>query len=171
MTQHTIGIISDTHGWLDPEVVRVFEENDVDLIIHAGDIGEMTIIDELEAVAPVEAVYGNIDGGDLRYFPEETVVDVGPRTIAIRHIAGKPSRPGRRAIAFIERVDPDVFICGHSHIPVVGRVLDDVLWINPGAAGRQGFHHQRFAAMLHVDQTTGELQLDRIDLGPRSRHA
>ena len=168
MSQKTIGIVSDTHGWLDPELVRVFGDHGVDLIIHAGDIGEMEVIDELEEIAPVKAVYGNIDGGDLRFLPEETTIEVGPRTIAVRHIAGKPSRPGRRAMEFIERETPDVFICGHSHIPVVGRVLDDVLWINPGAAGRQGFHNQRFAALLHVDDETGELELDRVHLGPRS---
>lgn len=168
MGKTTIGLVSDTHGWLDPELVEIFEDYEADLIIHAGDIGEESIIDRLEEVAPVRAVYGNIDGGDLRYYPEEELVEVGDRTIAVRHIAGSPNRPKRRALELIRETEPDVFVCGHSHIPVVDRV-EETLWINPGAAGRHGFHTQRFAAMLHVDDETGELSMDRIELGSRSQ--
>ena len=164
----TIGLVSDTHGWLDPELVEIFEDYEVDLIIHAGDIGDESIIDELDAVAPVHAVRGNIDGGDLRFLPEEEHIDVHGRTFAVLHIAGNPRRPKKRARELIERERPDVFICGHSHIPVVDRV-DETLWINPGAAGRHGFHTQRLAAMVHVDEETGELSMDRIELGSRSQ--
>jgi len=166
MGNTTIGLVSDTHGWLDPELVEIFADYGADVIIHAGDIGDTSVIDELEKVAPVRAVYGNIDGGDLRHFPEAELVEVGGRTIAVLHIAGKPSRPKRRAMELIREHEPDVFVCGHSHIPVVDRV-EETLWINPGAAGRHGFHTRRFAAMLHVDDETGELSMDRIELGSR----
>ncbi|MFB6371557.1 MAG: metallophosphoesterase [Bradymonadaceae bacterium] len=166
MSETTIGLVSDTHGWLDPELLEVFDDHGVDLIVHAGDIGDESVIDELENLAPVRAVYGNIDGGDLRFYPKEEHIDVHGRTIAVLHIAGSPNRPKKQALELIRREHPDVFICGHSHIPVVDRV-EGTLWINPGAAGRHGFHTRRFAAMLHVDEQTGELSMDRIELGSR----
>jgi hypothetical protein len=169
LSKITVGVLSDTHSFLDPELVKVFREHDVELIAHGGDIGDQTVIDELEEVAPVHAVRGNIDGGELRFLPEEEVFQVGPTKWCIRHISGKPSRPTRAAREFISREKPDVFVCGHSHIPVVGRVGDGTLWINPGACGRVGFHHDRFALLMHVDEDTGELGMDRVHLGPRSK--
>ncbi|MFP4599742.1 MAG: metallophosphoesterase family protein [Persicimonas sp.] len=163
----TLGILSDTHGWLDPELVDVFRDYEVDRIIHAGDIGKEDVLEQLDQIAPLEVVKGNIDGGELRFLPEEVVFDVGPRRIAMRHIAGSPRRPRKAARELIARERPDVFICGHSHIPVVGKV-GDTLWINPGACGRHGFHDQRFAALLYVDKDTGEFQMERIHLGPRA---
>jgi putative phosphoesterase len=167
MGSTTIGLVSDTHGWLDPELVDIFAEHDVAEIIHAGDIGDEAIIERLEEIAPVHAVRGNIDGGDLRFLPEEEFVEVHGCTIAILHIAGSPPRPKKRARELIRRDEPDVFVCGHSHIPAIDRV-EETLWINPGAAGRHGFHTERLAAMLHVDEETGELSMDRIELGRRS---
>ena len=168
MPKTTIGLVSDTHGWLDPELVDVFGDYDVDMIIHAGDIGDELVLEQLEDIAPVHAVKGNIDGGDLRFLPEEENVEVHGRRIAILHIAGSPRRPRKQAVALLEREHPDAIIVGHSHIPVVGKVKG-ALWINPGAAGRQGFHTMRFAALLHVDEMTGEFGMDRIELGPRSK--
>ena len=167
MAKKTIGLLSDTHGWLDPELVDVFEEHAVDLIVHAGDIGDAAVLDRLEEIAPVHAVKGNIDGGELRFLPEEEYLEVAGRLIAILHIAGSPNRPRKRAVELIKRERPDVIVVGHSHIPAVDR-LDETLWLNPGAAGRQGFHHERLAALLHVDEQTGELSMDRIELGARS---
>lgn len=166
----TLGIVSDTHSWLDPELVEVFEEQGVELIAHGGDIGKQAVLDRLEEIAPVHVVRGNIDGGELRFLQEEVVFDIGPRRVAMRHIAGSPRRPRKAARELLDRIKPDIFICGHSHIPVVGRVKG-ALWINPGAAGRVGFHDQRFAALLHVDEDTGELEMDRVHLGPRSSKA
>jgi putative phosphoesterase len=167
MGQITVGILSDTHGWLDPELVDVFVDKQVDLLVHAGDIGNVEICDQLRDIAQLEVVKGNIDGGELRFLPEEVVFDVGPRKVAMRHIAGSPKRPRKAARELIERENPDVFVCGHSHIPVVGRVKG-ALWINPGACGRHGFHHERFAALLYVDEATGEFEMERILLGSRT---
>ena len=160
----TIGLVSDTHGYLDPELVEVFDG--VDHIIHAGDIGDPEVLQRLEEVAPTSAVRGNIDGGELRFEPLERVVKIREKRIAVLHIAGSPKRPRKAARELIRRERPDAIIVGHSHIPVVGRV-DGTLWINPGAAGRQGFHHQRCAALLHIDGD-GQFAMDRVILGPRS---
>jgi hypothetical protein len=169
LSKITVGVLSDTHSFLDPELVKVFREYGVDVIVHGGDIGDEAVLDQLEEVAPVHAVRGNIDGGELRFLPEEETFEIGPTRWCLRHISGKPSRPTRAAREFISREKPDVFVCGHSHIPVVGRVGDGTLWINPGACGRVGFHHDRFALLMYVDEDTGELEMDRIHLGPRSK--
>lgn len=165
MSTTTVGLVSDTHGYLDPELVALFDER-ADQIIHAGDIGDPEIIDRLEEIAPTIAVRGNIDGGELRFLPLEQIIEVNGRRIAVLHIAGSPKRPRKAARELITRQRPDVIVVGHSHIEVVGRV-DETLWINPGAAGRHGFHHQRTAALLHVEDD-GELKMDRVVLGPRS---
>ncbi len=159
-----VGLISDTHGYLDPAMAEVFRG--VDRIVHAGDVGDEAVLKGLEKIAPVTVVKGNIDGGDLRFLPLEAMVEVGGVTIAALHIAGSPKRPKKQALDVIRRVRPDVLVVGHSHVPVVGKVLG-ALWINPGAAGRVGFHRERYAAILKVT-TGGEIQMDRVHLGSRS---
>ena len=165
MIKQTVGLLSDTHGWLDPLLVDIFNEHKVVRIFHAGDIGRESILEELKEVAPVTAVKGNIDGGDLRYLPVNNIESVAERRIALTHIAGSPKYPERRVIALIEQENPDIIVVGHSHIPVVGRV-NGTMWVNPGAAGRQGIHAERFAALLHL-QDDGEVKMDRIFLGSR----
>ncbi|MBA2661556.1 MAG: metallophosphoesterase family protein [Bradymonadaceae bacterium] len=161
----TVGLISDTHGWLDPRFHELFAS--VDLIIHAGDIGHESVLVELESIAPVAAVRGNIDGGELRFLPLELLVEVNTRRIAILHIAGSHKRPNLAARELLKRRLPDMLVVGHSHVPVVAKV-GAVLWVNPGAAGRQGFHTERFAALLHIDFPQAKVTMDRIHLGPRS---
>ena len=160
----TVGLISDTHGWLDPKLEKIFSR--CALIVHAGDVGSGPILETLATWAPTVAVRGNIDGGDLRHLPLELCESIAGIKIGSLHIAGNPRRPNRAAIAQIRRDRPDVFVVGHSHIPAVGRV-EGALWINPGAAGRQGFHTQRYAALIHIEN--GEISMDRIELGARSR--
>lgn len=162
----TLGVLSDTHGWLDPELITHFEH--VDHILHAGDIGHPDVLEQLKQLAPLSVVRGNIDGGDLRFEPLEVVLEVGGKRFAIRHICGSPKRPNSATRDFLMREQPDVLIVGHSHIPVVAKVLD-TLWVNPGAAGRQGFHDQRYAMFIHIDRQTGELSMDRIHLGARAK--
>lgn len=158
----TIGLVSDTHGWVHPYLHEAFEG--VEMILHAGDIGTQEVLDELEEIAPVKAVKGNIDGGDLRFLPLEHVEEIGGKRIGILHIAGSPKSPKPRTREFIRRDKLDVILVGHSHVPVVGRVLG-ALWINPGAAGKSGHHDLRFAARLHIQD--GEIEMDRIHLGER----
>ena len=159
----TVGIVSDTHGVLDPFLLKAFEG--CAHILHAGDVGDMAVLDALSEVAPVTAVRGNIDGGDLRFLPLEATLEVEGVTIGARHIAGSPVRPNRAAVAQIGRDGLDVFVCGHSHIWAVQRVKG-AMWLNPGAAGVQGFHKERTAMRLTLRE--GEApSLERVQLAPR----
>jgi putative phosphoesterase len=156
-----IALISDTHGWLDPTLHKWFAG--VEMILHAGDLGSEEILACLEELAPTLAVRGNIDMPDPA-LPLERVVEVGDMRIAMLHIAGTPRKPRPEALELIARARPDILLVGHSHIPVIER-REGVLWVNPGAAGRHGFHAVRTAALLHLDATR---HIDLITLGPRS---
>lgn len=153
----TIGILSDTHGYFHPKLPEVFSE--VDLILHAGDLGREEILDGLEALAPVRAVYGNVDGWDIRQrAPEHHRFEVDGLSFWMTHIAGRPGRWQRGMGKALRREAPDVFICGHSHILRVERVEDlgGMLFINPGAAGREGFHQVKTCVRLQLED--GKLQ-------------
>lgn len=157
-----LGLLSDTHGWLDPALLTWFEG--VEQILHAGDVGNEAVLETLRTLAPTIAVRGNVDGGGwARELPLETIIEVGGVRIAMLHIAGNPTRPHRSATDLIARTQPDILLVGHSHIPVVERRAG-VLWLNPGAAGRQGFHEARTAMLLHLKPS---LSVDFITLGPR----
>jgi putative phosphoesterase len=148
-----IGVVSDTHGYFHPELAVVF--SGVDFIIHAGDIGNEDTLIALEAVAPVRAVYGNVDGWDLRsHVPEHLdFVEEGLR-FRVTHIAGHPNRWQRGIGKSLAADPPDIFICGHSHILRIERVprMGGMLFLNPGAAGRQGFHQKKTAVRLTVNK-------------------
>jgi len=162
-----IGLISDTHGYLDARVFEYFAE--CDEIWHAGDIGTTEVAEKLAAFKPLLAVYGNIDGSDLRQtFPEDQIFVREGKTIWITHIGGYPPRYNRRVLGKLDRIKPYLFICGHSHIV---KVLTDkqrlpLIHINPGAAGMQGFHHMR--TIMRFDLTgEGIKNLQLIELGKR----
>lgn len=135
-----IGLLSDTHNYIDPSVFEHFKE--VDEIWHAGDIGTAAITDELAAFKPVRAVYGNIDGTDVRqHFPEHLKWKCEEVKVWMTHIGGYPKRYDKRVKAEIQRTPPDLFICGHSHIlKVIYDKRLKLLHINPGAAGKYGLH-------------------------------
>lgn len=161
-----VGLVSDTHGWLDPMLLKAFDG--AQSIVHAGDIGKEEVITQLEALAPVIAVKGNIDGPPLSQdLPLVARHEVAGRKIFVLHIAGSPFRPTRDAMRLIREEKPDFLVVGHSHIPVIKKVQETV-WINPGAAGRQGFHTERLAMRLHL-VNDGTFGLDRVELGPRAR--
>jgi len=139
-----IGLISDTHNYLDAKVKEYFA--DCEEIWHAGDFGNISIADKLREIAPVRGVYGNIDGQDIRReFPHDIRFSVEGLHVFMTHIGGNPGRYAIPIRAEIEQNPPDVFICGHSHILKVCRDIDNknLLFINPGAAGRHGFQVQR----------------------------
>jgi uncharacterized protein len=135
-----IGIISDTHGWLDDAVFHHFR--DVDEIWHAGDFGSLTVAEKIHAFKPLRGVYGNIDGPDIRQqFPETLVWQCEGVKVAMIHIGGYPGRysPAGRALLLKEK--PGLFITGHSHILKIQYDKQlSCLHINPGAAGKQGWH-------------------------------
>ena len=135
-----IGVLSDTHGYLHPRVSAFFSS--CDLIIHAGDIGSEEVIEKLAALKPLKAVYGNIDGGKLRImFREVEFFQVEDVKILLTHIGGYPPKYNPKAKQLIRKYQPDIFIAGHSHIlKVMYDQINELLYINPGAAGKSGFH-------------------------------
>lgn len=135
-----IGLMSDTHGYLHPLVKEYFKN--VDEIWHAGDIGNVALADELEALKPLRAVTGNIDGADLRVrYPENLRFELEGVDVWITHIGGYPGKYSPAIRSEIRQNPPKLFICGHSHIL---KVMNDpalkLLHINPGACGKQGWH-------------------------------
>jgi len=146
-----IGLISDTHSWFDPRFYELFK--DVDKIWHAGDIGNEEVLNTIKKFKPIRAVYGNIDGAELRKelnmherFMCENV------DVWMTHIGGYPGHYDRAVKKEITLNPPKLFICGHSHIL---KVMYDkklgLLHINPGAAGRYGFHTVRTAVRFSID--------------------
>lgn len=146
-----IGILSDTHSHWDEKFAHHFA--DCDEIWHAGDIGSGLIIDRLENMCPVRAVYGNIDGQELRMrFNEILRFNIEDCTIIMKHIGGYPGKydPSIRGIIYKEK--PDIFVAGHSHILKVKYDNSiDCLHINPGAAGKQGWQQVRTLIKFIID--------------------
>ncbi len=148
-----LGIISDTHGFFHPALPESFAG--VDLILHAGDVGQVSVMEELEDIAPVRAVFGNVDGPPIRgRFPETDRFELEGVRFIMHHIGGHPSRWGLGVGAMLRAECPDVFVCGHSHILRIERVpaLDRMLFLNPGAAGRQGLHQVKTCVRLVVEK-------------------
>lgn len=146
-----IGLLSDTHGSLLPEVVSFLDP--VDEVWHAGDIGDPAVIRGLEALHPVRAVFGNIDGQAVRSVaPEYRVFTVEEVGILLIHIGGYPGKYTLQARGLIERHCPKLFVCGHSHIlKVMWDPRYDLLHINPGAAGKFGMHRSVTAVRFTLD--------------------
>ena len=161
-----IGLMSDTHGYLDSKIFKYFK--DVDEIWHAGDIGDMSVLEELEKFKPIRAVYGNIDNHELRaalkkynrFFCEEM-------DVLMTHIGGKPYVYSKDAYAKFIQKTPDIFICGHSHILLVqfDKKIQS-MWLNPGACGYKGFH--KVKTILRFEVHGKEIKnMEVIELGPR----
>lgn len=165
----TIGLISDTHSFLDPRVFDYFQN--CDEIWHAGDIGDVSVIDELASFKPVRAVYGNIDSQTIRLqYPEKIVFELEGVKVYMIHIGGTPPRYAKGVKTDLKTEKPKLFICGHSHILKVmpDKALNNMLYMNPGAAGRQGFHHVR--TLLRFKLETGTIKnLEVIELGKRGQ--
>lgn len=165
-----IGLISDTHSYMDERILHHLST--CDEIWHAGDVGDPTVLDELESVATVSGVYGNIDGTSVRKrLPEFVVRDIEGLRFLMIHISGPMGRYSPQTRALINEHNPDVIVCGHSHILRVKR--DEkmgLMYLNPGAAGRHGFHKVRTLCRFEI--IDGKLeQFEAIELGPRSAKA
>lgn len=161
-----IGIISDTHHYLDPAVFKWFEP--CDEIWHAGDFGNDQLAGELRSFKPMKGVYGNIDGGDIRSnYPEQLVFSCEQVKVLMRHIGGAPPKYTPEVRKILQEVRPQLFISGHSHICKV--IYDpgfSCLHINPGAAGRQGWHTMRTLVRLVIDGSDMR-DAEVIELGKR----
>ena len=150
---YLIGIISDTHGRLPSGVKTAFK--DVDLIIHAGDIGEERALDKLSKIAPVAAVRGNMDFGKwTRHLPESEIIEMGQIVLYVLHIANRldadPAENGFKAV-----------ISGHTHRPNVYE-KNGVVFINPGSASYPKFGHTASAALLQVKGHDLNVKLIRL---------
>ena len=163
-----IGVLSDTHGWIHPDLFEFFEQ--VDEIWHAGDIGSIEVYDKLSAFKPIKAVYGNIDDSKVRLVcPKLQSFTVEGVKVLMTHIGGHPGKYDSevRNLFFAER--PKIFVCGHSHIAKV--MFDkkyDFLYVNPGAAGYRGFHKYMTAIRFVIDGDNIK-DLELVELGEREK--
>lgn len=162
-----IGLISDTHSYLDPLVFEYFQN--CDEIWHMGDIGCESIITDLQNFKPLRVVYGNIDTPHLqKKLPEVDVFELEGLKVMLIHIGAIPPRYTPKIKALIKKHTPNLFLCGHSHIL---RVIKDpnivgLVYINPGAAGRHGFHHVR--TLMKMELHEGKVvNLEVNELGKR----
>ncbi|MEQ1587509.1 MAG: metallophosphoesterase family protein [Cyclobacteriaceae bacterium] len=162
-----IGLLSDTHSYLDQKILSYF--NECDEIWHAGDIGDRMVADELEKLKPLRAVYGNIDDKDMQVrFPEDFWFTCEGLTIWMTHIGGVPPNYNPRVKKILKDKVPDIFICGHSHILRVKKdpAYKNMLYVNPGAAGNQGFHPIK--TLLRFEIVGKEIRnMEVIELGKR----
>jgi putative phosphoesterase len=142
-----IGVISDTHDYLDPKVPQLFAG--VNHILHGGDIGMPWLILDLEAIAPVTAVRGNADDATLR-FKETEVIDLDSRRFLVHHIVN-PLAPDESLRKRIQLEKLAVVVFGHTHKPF-NKAVRDVLFFNPGYAGKSRFGLERSVAILHCDR-------------------
>ncbi|MFN3851465.1 MAG: metallophosphoesterase family protein [Spirosomataceae bacterium] len=162
-----IGLISDTHGFLDEMVFEHFK--DCDEIWHAGDIGSVEIINRLQAFKPTRFVFGNIDSKEIQWLvPEDQFFNIEGLDVWMTHIGGSPPKYNPRVKKQLKDKIPDIFVCGHSHIL---RVIKDesqnnMVYLNSGAAGREGFHKIRTLLRFKLENQK-ITQLEVIELGKR----
>ncbi len=158
-----VGVLSDTHGYWDERYAKYFAE--CDEIWHCGDIGSAELLDKLEAIKPVRAVYGNIDGQDIRSrVPKHQKFELEGASVWITHIGGYPGHYSKDVLPDIFRYPPKLFVAGHSHIlKVMYDKTLNLLHLNPGAAGVYGFHKTRTLLRFTIDN--GEFKdLEVIEL-------
>jgi len=161
-----IGILSDTHGWIDPAVYEHFAS--ADEIWHCGDAGGIEVINELESFKPLRAVWGNCDDHEVRAATREyRVFTAGSKKVLMIHIGGYPGHYSARARELISQLQPDIFVCGHSHIvKVMYDKKYNMLCINPGAAGRVGMHRVRTMLRFSIEgDSVSDMEL--IETGRR----
>ncbi|WP_372974094.1 metallophosphoesterase [Muriicola sp.] len=159
-------LLSDTHGYLDEAICKYARQ--ADEIWHAGDIGTLEVADRLSAIKPLRAVYGNIDNAVLqKEFPLDARFTCEGVDVWITHIGGYPNRYSPRVKNKMADNPPKLFISGHSHIlKVMWDKKLELLHMNPGACGKQGFHQVRTMLRFQIDQEKIE-NLEVIELGKR----
>lgn len=161
-----IGLLSDTHGYLDPKIFTHF--SDIDEIWHAGDVGSIDVIDKLRNFKPLRGVYGNIDDYLIRKeLPEFLRFTCEGIDVLITHIGGRPGNFSRPVMEELKKGVPKLFICGHSHILLVKMDLKSkMLCMNPGACGNKGFHSVK--TLLRFSVTDDRIHdLEAIEIGKR----
>ncbi|MER2998938.1 metallophosphoesterase family protein [Pontibacter populi] len=163
-----IGLLSDTHSYIDDQIIRLL--TGCDEIWHAGDFGTIEVSDRLNQIAPLRGVYGNIDDATIRQVhPKVNRFKVEGLDVMMTHIGGYPGKYHPDVRNEIKANPPQLYITGHSHILKVmtDKSLNNLLHLNPGAAGKHGFHTMR--TMMRFDITDGKLEnLQVIELGKRA---
>ena len=146
-----IGLLSDTHAYIDEKILDFFKE--CDEIWHAGDIGNIEIADKISKYKPLKAVYGNIDGQDVRIvYPKIQSFTCENVQVLMTHIGGYPGKYEKTMKELIPKLKPKLFISGHSHIlKVIYDNKNDLLHINPGASGKSGMHKFQTAVRFEID--------------------
>ncbi len=163
-----IGLLADTHGFLDEAIFTYFAE--CDEVWHAGDFGSVEILDRLRQFKTTRGVYGNVDGAELRAdLPRDLEWECNGLQVYMTHIGGYPGHYDARAKKELVRQRPGLFICGHSHILKVMRDPSlGLLHMNPGACGHYGWHTVR--TLLRFTVEGGKISsAEAIELGPRGR--
>lgn len=159
-------LLSDTHGFIDEQIMKYVKL--ADEVWHVGDIGNFEVIDTIQKIKPLRAVYGNIDNKEIRAeFPLDAKFKVENIRVWMTHIGGYPNRYDKRIRDQIKQNPPKLFISGHSHIlKVIYDKKLNLLHMNPGAAGKHGFHNVR--TMLRFEINKSEIQnLEIIELEKR----
>lgn len=163
-----IGLLSDTHSYLDDQILRLLSDRDE--IWHAGDFGTLQVSDSLNEIAPLRGVYGNIDGADIRQVhPKVLRFDANGLDVMMTHIGGYPGKYHPDVRQTIKENPPQLYITGHSHILKImtDKSVNNLLHINPGAAGKHGFHKIRTMVRFAIeDAQVRDLQV--IELGKRA---
>jgi len=162
-----IGLLSDTHSWLDDRVFHYFE--DCDEVWHAGDTGTGAVAQRLAVFKPLRAVHGNIDGQNIRInYPQDQQFVCEGLQVWMTHIGGKPPLYTPSVRTVLQQRVPDIFVCGHSHILCVMHdpKYPPLLYLNPGAAGQEGFH--KVHTLLRFELSDKKIShMQAIELGKR----
>jgi putative phosphoesterase len=163
-----IVLLSDTHSYLDNRILPYLDK--IDEIWHAGDIGDKSILETLEKIAPIKAVYGNIDDHEIRNkLPEIFEWETDGMSIMMTHIGGRPPKFEKGIRELLVQKKPKVFICGHSHILLVQYIRElDCLILNPGACGKTGWHKKQTILQFDIENAViKNMNVIEFDRQPR----
>lgn len=165
----TVGIISDTHGYFDPTIDQYVL--DCDEIWHLGDIGSLEVLEKVNALpSKSRVVYGNIDSKEIQHLTDEFLTfEIEGVKFLLIHIAGRIEKYNKQVSELIQSFNPDVLVCGHSHILKVAQDKRyNLLYVNPGAAGNHGFHKMR--TIIKMEVLDGKLKnMAAVELGTRGK--
>ena len=159
-------VLSDTHGYIDDRILHYAKNSDE--VWHAGDIGNFSVINQLSSISKIKAVYGNIDDENIRgIYPEKNIFICEGLKVYITHIGGYPGSYNKKIKNELIDLNPDIFICGHSHIlKIINDKKNNILHLNPGAAGNIGFHSLRTMIRFEISESKIN-NLEVIQLGKR----